>query len=64
MTLLFGTSHLFATYIEPSGALVFGVITLTLGSAWGMLMQKTNALWGSVLFHLAADLYWLIAFGI
>ena len=63
-TLLFGTSHLFATYIEPSGALVFGVITLTLGFAWGLLMQKTNTLWGSVLFHLAADVYWLVAFGI
>ena len=63
-TLLFGTSHLFATYIEPSGALVFGVITLTLGFAWGLLMQKTNTLWGSVLFHLAGDVYWLVAFGI
>jgi len=62
-TLLFGTSHLFATYIDPSGALVFGVITLTLGFAWGLLMQKTNTLWGSVLFHLAADVYWLVAFG-
>jgi membrane protease YdiL (CAAX protease family) len=63
-TLLFGTSHLFATYIDPSGALVFGVITLTLGCAWALLMQKTNTLWGSVVFHLAADIYWLVAFGI
>lgn len=62
-TLLFGTSHLFATYIEPSGVLVFGVITLTMGFAWGLLMQKTNTLWGSVLFHLAGDVYWLVAFG-
>ena len=63
-TLIFGASHLFATYIEPSGALVFGVITLTLGFAWALLMQKTNTLWGSVVFHLAADMYWLVAFGI
>jgi membrane protease YdiL (CAAX protease family) len=63
-TLLFGASHLFATYIDPSGALVFGVITFSLGFAWALLMQKTNTLWGSVVFHLAADLYWLIAFGI
>jgi membrane protease YdiL (CAAX protease family) len=62
-TLVFGLSHLLATYIEPSGALVFGVITLTLGFAWALLMQKTNTLWGSVLFHLAADMYWLVAFG-
>jgi membrane protease YdiL (CAAX protease family) len=63
-TLLFGASHFFATYIDPSGALVFAIITLTLGAAWGLLMQKTNTLWGSVVFHLAADLYWLIAFGL
>jgi membrane protease YdiL (CAAX protease family) len=63
-TLLFGTSHLFATYIDPSGALVFGVITFTLGFGWALLMQKTNTLWGSLVFHVAADMYWLIAFGI
>jgi membrane protease YdiL (CAAX protease family) len=63
-TLVFGASHLFASYIEPSGVLVFGVITFTLGGAWALLMQKTNTLWGSVVFHLAADLYWLIAFGL
>lgn len=59
----FGLSHLFATYVEPSSALVFGIITFTLGCAWALLMQKTNTLWGSVVFHLAADLYWFIAFG-
>jgi membrane protease YdiL (CAAX protease family) len=63
-TLIFGISHLFATYIEPSGILIFGVITLTLGFAWGLLMQKTDTLWGSVLFHLAGDVYWLVAFGL
>jgi membrane protease YdiL (CAAX protease family) len=63
-TLVFAASHLFATYIEPSAALVFGVITFTLGFAWALLMQRTNTLWGSVVFHMAADLYWLIAFGL
>jgi membrane protease YdiL (CAAX protease family) len=63
-TLVFGVSHLCATYVEPSGALVFGIITFTLGCAWALLMQKTNTIWGSVVFHLAADLYWLIAFGL
>jgi len=62
-SLVFGLSHLFATYIEPSGAPVFGIIVFTLGCAWALLMQKTNTLWGSVVFHLAADLYWFIAFG-
>jgi membrane protease YdiL (CAAX protease family) len=63
-SLVFASSHLFATYIEPSGMLVFGVITFTLGCAWALLMQKTRTLWGSVLFHMAADLYWIIAFGL
>ena len=63
-SLTFALSHLFATYIEPSGVPVFGVIVLTLGLAWGLLMQKTRTLWGSVLFHAAGDLYWFIGFGI
>jgi membrane protease YdiL (CAAX protease family) len=63
-SLVFASSHLFATYIDPSGMLVFGVITFTLGCAWALLMQKTKTLWGSVLFHMAADLYWIIAFGL
>ncbi len=63
-TLAFGACHIFANYIDPSTALVFGVITFTLGMAWGLLMQKTKTLWGSVIFHGAGDLYWLIAFGI
>jgi len=63
-TLVFASSHLFATYVDPAEALVFGVITFTLGCAWALLMQKTNTLWGSVAFHMAADLYLLIAFGL
>jgi membrane protease YdiL (CAAX protease family) len=62
-SLVFGISHLFATYIDPSGAPVFGTIVLTLGLALVLLMQKTNTLWGSVVFHAAADLYLLIVFG-
>jgi membrane protease YdiL (CAAX protease family) len=53
----------FATYIEPSSALVFGVITFTLGMAWGLLMQKTNTLWGSVVFHTVGDVYGAVAIG-
>jgi membrane protease YdiL (CAAX protease family) len=61
--LVFGISHLFATYIDPSGVPVFGMIVLTLGLAFGLLMQKTRTLWGSVLYHTAADLFWFIAVG-
>jgi membrane protease YdiL (CAAX protease family) len=62
-SLVFGVSHLFATYLEPSGAPVFATIVLTLGLAFALLMRKTNTIWGSVVFHLAADLHWFIAFG-
>jgi membrane protease YdiL (CAAX protease family) len=62
-SLLFGLCHYFAAYLTPSGAPVFATITLTLGLAFGLLMQKTNTIWGAVVFHTAADLYWFIAFG-
>jgi membrane protease YdiL (CAAX protease family) len=62
-TLAFGTSHLFATYIDQWGILVFGIITYTLAIAWGLLMQKTDTLWGSCLFHTAGDVYGAVAIG-
>lgn len=62
-TLAFGTSHLFATYIDLWGTLVFGIITYTLGMAWGLLMHKTDTLWGSLLFHTAGDVYGVVAIG-
>jgi membrane protease YdiL (CAAX protease family) len=62
-TLAFATSHLFATYIDLWGTLTFGIITGTLALAWGLLMQKTNTLWGSVLFHTAGDVFGAVAIG-
>jgi membrane protease YdiL (CAAX protease family) len=62
-TLAFGTSHLFATYIDLWGTLVFGIVTYTLGMAWGLLMHKTDTLWGSFLFHTAGDVYGAVAIG-
>jgi membrane protease YdiL (CAAX protease family) len=62
-SLTFGISHTFATYIDPASALVFGVIVLTLGLAWALLMQKTKTIWGSVLYHAAADTFWAVVAG-
>ncbi|MBN1659269.1 MAG: CPBP family intramembrane metalloprotease, partial [Anaerolineae bacterium] len=62
-TLAFGTSHLFATYIDLWGTVTFGIITCTLGLAWALLMHKTDTLWGSVVFHTAADVYGVVAIG-
>jgi membrane protease YdiL (CAAX protease family) len=39
----------------------FLVIVLVLSLIWGILIQKTNSLWGAVLFHAAGDC--LIIFG-
>jgi membrane protease YdiL (CAAX protease family) len=62
-SLSFGISHTFAAYVDPASALVFGVIVLTLGLAWALLMQKTKTIWGSVLYHAAADTFWAVVAG-
>lgn len=60
----FGAIHVFAVYISGAGALVFGILTLTLGLAFAILMIKTKNIWGASLFHAAADVHWIFAFGI
>jgi len=39
---------------------IFLVILFALAMAWGDLMQKTDSIWGSVLFHAGADLVIMI----
>jgi membrane protease YdiL (CAAX protease family) len=34
----------------------FLLVTFGFAIAWGWLMQKTDSLWGSALFHAGADL--------
>ena len=60
----FGLIHVFAVYVSGVGALIFGILTLTLGLAFGLLMIKTKNIWGASLFHAAADVHWIFAFGI
>jgi membrane protease YdiL (CAAX protease family) len=60
----FGLIHVFAVYVSGVGALVFGVLTLSLGLAFGLLMLKTKNVWGATIFHAAADVHWIFAFGI
>jgi uncharacterized protein len=52
--LAFTLAHMQVTY-APN---LWGFLLVTLGFsiAWGWLMQKTESLWGSVLFHAGADL--------
>lgn len=60
-SLLYGISHLFGAYLDPHAAPVFGIIVLTLGLAFGLLMQKTRTLWGSVIYHMGADIFGFVA---
>jgi membrane protease YdiL (CAAX protease family) len=60
----FGLMHVFAVYVSGVGAMIFGILTLTLGLAFGLLMWKTKNIWGATIFHAAADVHWIFAFGI
>ena len=59
----FGVMHIFAVYVSGTAALIFGVVTITLGLTFALVMQKTKTIWGATIFHSAADLHWFIAFG-
>lgn len=52
--LIFSLFHLEAQYTPF--LLIFLVITFFLGLAWGFVMQKTDSLLGSALFHAGADI--------
>jgi membrane protease YdiL (CAAX protease family) len=51
--LVFTLMHTQVTY--PAQMLQFLVIVMALSLIWGYLIQKTDSLWGAVLFHAAAD---------
>ena len=57
--LVFTIMHTQVTYAAQM--IQFLVIVLTLSLIWGYLIQKTDSLWGAVLFHAAGDC--LIVFG-
>lgn len=52
-TLVFTVAHYQAGYVVNS--ILFLVQLLPFALAWGWLMQKSDGLWGSVLFHAGAD---------
>ena len=57
--IVFALIHTQVTYAAQM--IQFLVIVLVLSLIWGILIQKTNSLWGAVLFHAAGDC--LIIFG-
>jgi membrane protease YdiL (CAAX protease family) len=54
--MVFGASHVNATYDFPGGGIVFGLVVLSLGLIGGFSMLKTDGLVGPVLFHAGYDL--------
>jgi membrane protease YdiL (CAAX protease family) len=54
--LIFGASHINATYFFPGGGLVFGLVVFGLGCTCAWAMYKYEGLLGAVLFHAAYDL--------
>ena len=55
--LVFGISHLGATYVSPLQTYLFPVIVFSLGIVNAYMMLKTDSIWGSVLFHAGYDLF-------
>ena len=54
--LIFGLSHINATYEFPGGGFVFGVVVFILGAVGAHAMLKDQSLIGPVLFHAGYDL--------
>lgn len=55
-SVVFGVSHLNATYEFPGGSVVFGIVVFVLGVVGAYSMYKTDSLIGAVLFHAGYDL--------
>ena len=54
IVLVFTGLHLGVTYTRDQ--MVFLVILVPLALAWGYVMQKTDSVWGSILFHAGTDI--------
>ena len=55
-SVVFGLAHLGATYVSPVERFGFLVIVFALGLVGARNMQKSDSVWGSVLFHGGYDL--------
>jgi len=58
--LLFGISHINATYEFPGGGFVFGAVVFVLGAIGAYMMFKTDSMIGPILFHAGYDLIVII----
>lgn len=62
-SIVFVAAHAGALYLSDAMVGLFLLIIFPLAIGFGWLMQQTRALWGSTIFHAAADLSWFIIFG-
>ncbi len=54
IALVFTVLHGTVTYSADN--MIFLAVTFPLALAWGYLMQKTDSIWGSILFHAGMDI--------
>lgn len=59
--LVFGASHINATYAFPGGGLVFGLVVFVLGWVGAYAMLKDDSFIGPVLFHAGYDLVVIVS---
>jgi membrane protease YdiL (CAAX protease family) len=53
---VFGASHINATYEFPGGGIIFGLVVFVLGLAGAHAMFKNDSVIGPILFHAGYDL--------
>jgi membrane protease YdiL (CAAX protease family) len=63
IAIAFAIAHIGATYVTPGEVLQFVVPVFLLGLGAGYLVVRTGSLWGAVLLHAGADLFYALAFG-
>jgi membrane protease YdiL (CAAX protease family) len=54
IVLVFTALHLGVSYTQSQ--IIFLLVVIPLALAWGYLMQKTDTIWGSILFHAGTDI--------
>ena len=62
-SIVFAVSHVGATYVAGGDILGFLLTVLALGLGCGYLMQKTDNIWGAILVHAGADLFYALGVG-
>lgn len=62
IALVFGASHAGAAYVTPGEVLQLVIPVFLVGFGAGWLIVRTDSLWGGVLLHAGADVFYALAF--